>query len=202
MFSGIVSAIGEVIDVETAGELRLEIASDYAARSLVKGASISCSGICLTVIEAAGRGARGSSFSVQASAETRERTTLGHWARGTCINLERAMKLGDEIGGHIVSGHVDGICTIIEVSAEGESKRFRFRMPPKLAPFIAEKGSVCLDGTSLTVNAVEDQAFSVNIIPYTLKVTTWGKARPGDAVNIEIDMLARYVARLQEFQSR
>jgi riboflavin synthase len=202
MFSGIVSAIGEIIDARMQGDLHLEIACDYAAQSLAPGASISCSGICLTVVKAAERGTQGSSFSVQASAETRERTTLARWAKGTRINLERAMKLGDEIGGHIVSGHVDGICTITDISPEGESKRFRFRMPAKLAPFIAEKGSVCLDGTSLTVNAVDDDSFAVNIIPYTLQVTTWGRARVGDAVNIEIDMLARYVARLQEFQSR
>ena len=202
MFSGIVSALGEIIDARMEGDLHLDIACDYAPQSLVPGASISCSGICLTVIEAAERGGQGSSFSVQASAETRERTTLGRWAKGTRINLERAMKLGDEIGGHIVSGHVDAICTITDITPEGDSKRFRFRMPPKLAPLIAEKGSVCLDGTSLTVSAVEDDAFDVNIIPYTLKVTTWGKMRPGDSVNIEIDMLARYVARLQEFQSR
>ena len=202
MFSGIVSAIGEIIDARMEGDLHLAIACDYAAQSLAPGASISCSGICLTVVKAAERGVQGSSFSVQASAETRERTTLGRWAKGTRINLERAMKLGDEIGGHIVGGHVDGICTITDITPEGDSKRFRFHMPPKLARFIAEKGSVCLDGTSLTVNAVEDDSFAVNIIPYTLKATTWGRARPGDAVNIEIDMLARYVARLQEFQSR
>ena len=202
MFSGIVSALGEIIDARMEGDLNLDIACDYAPQSLVPGASVSCSGICLTVVKAAERGAQGSSFSVQASAETRERTTLGRWAKGTRINLERAMKLGDEIGGHIVSGHVDGTCTITDIMAEGYSKRFRFRMPPKLAPFIAEKGSVCLDGTSLTVNAVEDDSFAVNIIPYTLKMTTWGMARAGNAVNIEIDMLARYVARLQEFQSR
>jgi riboflavin synthase len=202
MFSGIVSAIGEIIDVEMQGDLHLKIACDYAAQSLAPGASISCSGICLTVTEAAEWGTQGSSFSAQASTETRQRTTLGRWTKGTRINLERAMKLGDEFGGHIVSGHVDDTCTITDITPEGQSKRFRFRMPPKLAPFIAEKGSVCLDGTSLTVNAVEDHAFAVSIIPYTLTVTTWGKARPGDAVNIEIDMLARYVARLQEFQSR
>jgi riboflavin synthase len=202
MFSGIVSAIGEIIDARMEGDLHLEIACDYAAQSLAPGGSISCSGICLTVIEAAERGVQGSSFSVQASAETRERTTLGRWAKGTRINLERAMKLGDEIGGHIVGGHVDGICTITDIKPEGHSKRFRFQVPPKLARFIAEKGSVCLDGTSLTVNAVEDDSFAVNIIAYTLKATTWGRARPDDAVNIEIDMLARYVARLQEFQSR
>jgi len=202
MFSGIVSALGEIIDARMEGDLNLDIACDYAPQSLVPGASVSCSGICLTVVKAAERGAQGSSFSVQASAETRERTTLGRWAKGTRINLERAMNFGDEIGGHIVSGHVDGICTITDITPEGYSKRFRFRMPPKLAPFIAEKGSVCLDGTSLTVNAVEDDSFAVNIIPYTLKMTTWGMARAGNAVNIEIDMLARYVARLQEFQSR
>jgi riboflavin synthase len=202
MFSGIVSAIGEIIDIEMQGDLRLRIACDYAAESLVPGASISCSGICLTITDAVERGGQGSSFSVTASAETRQRTTLGRWAKGTRVNLERALKLGDEFGGHIVSGHVDGICTITDITREGESKRFRFRMPAKLAPFIAEKGSVCLDGTSLTVNAVEDHAFDVMIIPYTQKVTTWSKACPGDAVNIEIDMLARYVARLQEFQNR
>jgi riboflavin synthase len=202
MFTGIVSAIGEVIAVEMQGDMRLTVACDYAAQSLTPGASICCSGICLTVIEAAELGVGRSSFSVQASAETRKRTTLGRWKKGTRINLERAMKAGDEFGGHIVSGHVDGICTISDIAAEGNAKRLRFRMPPELAPFIAEKGSVCLDGTSLTVNAVDGQEFGVTIIPHTQKATTWKLARLGDAVNIEIDMLARYVARLQEFQQR
>jgi riboflavin synthase len=202
MFSGIVSAMGEIIELEMHGDLRLRIACDYAAQSLAPGASICCSGICLTIIEAAELAAGRCSFSVQASAETRARTTLGRWVKGTRVNLERAMKVGDEFGGHIVSGHVDGICTVSDVAAEGESKRFRFQMPPKLAPFIAEKGSVCLDGTSLTVNTVDGHDFGVTIIPYTQKMTTWSMVRPGDAVNIEIDMLARYVARLQEFQGR
>jgi riboflavin synthase len=202
MFTGIVTAIGEVIGVENDADLRLTIACGYPARSLARGASICCSGVCLTIIEAAELGESRSSFSVQASAETRRRTTLGRWRKGTRINLERAMKAGDEFGGHIVSGHVDGMCTITGIAAEGDSRRFSFRMPSELAPFVAEKGSVCLDGTSLTVNAVDGHEFGVTIIPHTQKVTTWSMAEPGDAVNIEIDMLARYVARLQEFQER
>jgi riboflavin synthase len=200
MFTGIISDVGVVIEIEPASDSRLKIACHYPAHSIAIGASIACSGICLTVIDVEERADGGSAFTVQASAETRQRSTLGRWTRGTKLNLERALKAGDELGGHIVSGHVDGIGMILAIRAEGQSRRFSFHAAAELAPFIASKGSICLDGTSFTVNEVDGKHFGVNIIPHTLKVTTWGLAREGDAVNIEIDMLARYVARLQEFQ--
>jgi riboflavin synthase len=159
------------------------------------GASIACNGCCLTVIEK-GR----DWFAVQASAETLSKTTLGTWRDGTRINLERALRIGDELGGHIVSGHVDGLGEIVGITPEGESQRFRIRPPKALSRFIAPKGSVAVDGTSLTVNEVDAEVFGVNIIPHTLAVTTWGKMRVGQPVNIEIDMLARYVARLTEYR--
>ncbi|WP_395662684.1 riboflavin synthase, partial [Aestuariivirga sp.] len=159
------------------------------------GASIACNGCCLTVIE---KGANW--FAIQASAETLSKTTLGGWAEGTRINLERALKIGDELGGHIVSGHVDGLGEIVSITPEGASQRFRFRVPNELARFIAPKGSVAIDGTSLTVNEVEGNHFGVNIIPHTQAVTTWGTMVEGQRVNIEIDMLARYVARLTEYR--
>jgi riboflavin synthase len=202
MFTGIISDLGEVLEVDTTGDTRLKIACRYSAQSIAIGASIACSGICLTVVEAHPLADGRMAISVQASAETRKRSTLGRWARGTKINLERALKAGDELGGHVISGHVDGIATIVAIRAEGQSKRFSFRMPAELAPLIAPKGSISLDGTSFTVNEVDGKNFSVNIIPHTLNVTTWSLAQEGDAVNVEIDMLARYVARLQEFQKR
>ena len=175
------------------------IATAFDPASIAVGASIACSGCCLTAIEMGrlqdGRG----TFAVEASAETLSKTTLGDWKVGTRVNLERALKMGDELGGHIVSGHVDGLAEIISITPEGDSKRFRFKVPDGIARFIAVKGSVTLDGTSLTVNEVEGNIFGVNIIPHTQAVTTWGHARAGDAVNVEIDMLARYVARLAEF---
>jgi riboflavin synthase len=139
-------------------------------------------------------------FAIQASAETLSKTTLGDWGQGTRINLERALKIGDELGGHIVSGHVDGLGEIVSITPEGGSQRFRFRVPNELARFIAPKGSVAIDGTSLTVNEVEGNVFGVNIIPHTQTVTTWGTMKVGQRVNIEIDMLARYVARLTEYK--
>lgn len=202
MFTGIISDVGEVIEIETAADARLTIACHYPARSIAKGASIACSGICLTVIDLQSLADGRSAFTVQASAETRNKTTLERWTAGTKINLERALRAGDELGGHIVSGHVDGVAAIVSIKPEGQSKRFGFRTSAELAPFIASKGSVCLDGTSLTVNEIDGKSFGVNIIPHTLNATTWSLAREGDAVNIEIDMLARYVARLQEFQWR
>jgi riboflavin synthase len=199
MFTGIVTDIGEVIGVEKRGDTRFTIACGYAPESIAIGASIACSGCCLTAIEMGrlqdGRG----TFAVEASAETLNVTSLKNWKVGTRINLERALKMGDELGGHIVSGHVDGLGEILSITPEGDSLRFRFQAPGAIARFIAPKGSVTLDGTSLTVNEVEGSTFGVNIIPHTLKVTTWGTAKAGDTVNIEIDMLARYVARLAEF---
>ena len=199
MFTGIVTDIGEVVRVEKRGDTRFTIATAYAPESIAVGASISCSGCCLTAVEMGrlpdGRG----TFVIEASAETLSKTTLSNWKTGTRINLERAVKMGDELGGHIVSGHVDGLGEIISIEPEGDSKRFRFKAPNDIARFIAQKGSVTLDGTSLTVNEVDGNFFGVNMIPHTQAVTTWGHAQVGDAVNIEIDMLARYVARLAEF---
>ncbi len=199
MFTGIVTDIGEVVRVEKRGDTRFTIATAYAPESIAVGASIACSGCCLTAIEMGrlpdGRG----TFVIEASAETLSKTTLSNWKTGTRINLERSLKMGDELGGHIVSGHVDGLGEIISIEPEGDSKRFKFKAPNDIARFIAQKGSVTLDGTSLTVNEVDGNFFGVNMIPHTQAVTTWGHARVGDAVNIEIDMLARYVARLAEF---
>jgi riboflavin synthase len=198
MFTGIVTDVGEVIAIEKRGDTRLTIATGYDPDGIAMGASIACSGCCLTAVETGrlqdGRGF----FAVDASAETLARTTLGNWKAGTRINLERPLRMGDELGGHVVSGHVDDVGEIVRVEPEGDSMRLRLRVPPAIARFIAPKGSVALDGTSLTVNEVEGDEFGVNIIPHTQAVTTWGKARPGDRVNVEIDMLARYVARLSE----
>jgi riboflavin synthase len=201
MFTGITTDIGEVIEVETAGDRRLTIACGYPAQSLTTGGSIACSGICLTVVDVAKLTGGRAAFAVEASAETLKRTTLSRWSVGTKINLERALRAGEELGGHLVSGHVDGIARILSIRPEGDSKRFSFLAPKGLARLTAPKGSICLDGTSLTVNEVSDDRFEVNIIPHTLKVTTWGLAREGEAVNVEIDMLARYVARLLESRS-
>jgi riboflavin synthase len=198
MFTGIVTDMGEVIAIEQRGDTRLTIATAYDPDTIALGASIACSGCCLTAIETGrlqdGRGF----FAVDASAETLARTTLGNWKTGARINLERPLKMGDELGGHVVSGHVDDVGEIVSIVPEGDSLRFRFRVSPAIARFIAPKGSVSLDGTSLTVNEVEGNEFGVNIIPHTQAVTTWGQAKPGDRVNVEIDMLARYVARLSE----
>ncbi len=195
MFTGIVTDIGEIAAVESRGDTHFEIKTAYETAGLALGASVSCAGCCLTVVSKTAR-----SFSVQVSAETLSRTTLGKWNKGMRINLERAVKVGDELGGHIVSGHVDGVGTIVASRDEGDSRRYTIRVPQELSRFIASKGSVTLDGTSLTVNETDRETFGVNIIPHTLAVTTWGALRDGDAVNVEIDMLARYVARLAEFQ--
>jgi riboflavin synthase len=194
MFTGIITDIGTVRAIAKAGDTRFEITTTYDLAGVDMGASIACNGCCLTVI------AKGPDwFAIQASGETLSKTTLGQWNKGTRINLERALKLGDELGGHIVSGHVDGIGQIVAITPDGESRRFRIRVPLALARFIAPKGSVAIDGTSLTVNEVDGPDFGVNIIPHTQAVTTWGDMKVGQAVNIEIDMLARYVARLAEF---
>jgi riboflavin synthase len=194
MFTGIITDIGTVRKVTKAGDTRFEIATAYDLATVDLGASIACNGCCLTVIEKGGDW-----FAIQASAETLSKTTLGDWQQGTRINLERALKIGDELGGHIVSGHVDGLGEILSITPEGGSQRFKFRVPGTLARFIAPKGSVAIDGTSLTVNEVEGDVFGVNIIPHTQAVTTWGAMRPHQRVNVEIDMLARYVARLIEY---
>jgi riboflavin synthase len=195
MFTGIITDIGTIRSVTRAGDTRFEIVTSYDLATVDLGASIACNGCCLTVIE------KGKDwFAIQASAETLSKTTLGQWTQGTRINLERALKIGDELGGHIVSGHVDGLGEILSITPEGGSQRFSFRVPDALARFIAPKGSVAIDGTSLTVNEVEGNKFGVNIIPHTQAVTTWGTMVEGQRVNIEIDMLARYVARLTEYK--
>jgi riboflavin synthase len=195
MFTGIITDIGEVAAIERRGDTLFTIKSHYDAGGIEIGASIACAGCCLTVVATDGEGG----FSIEASTETLSRTTLGRWKVGTRINLERPLRVGDELGGHVVSGHVDGVGEIVSILPEGDSRRFRFRAPDALAQFIASKGSVALDGISLTVNEVEGNVFGVNVIPHTLAVTTWGDAKAGDPVNVEIDMLARYVARLAEF---
>lgn len=197
MFTGIVTDIGTIRKVTTAGDTRFDITTAYAPDSIEMGASIACSGVCLTVIEK-GTDENGHWFGVEASAETLNVTTAGDWQTGTTLNLERALRLGDELGGHIVSGHVDGIAAIVDIQPEGDSLRFTFQTPAELAKFIAPKGSVTLDGTSLTVNEVTNNKFGVNFIPHTQSVTTWGQSAVGDRVNLEIDVLARYVARLNE----
>jgi riboflavin synthase len=203
MFTGIVTDVGQVAAVERRGDLRARIATGYEVEALAIGASVACAGVCLTVVDRgreAGAGAEGGRgwFDVDVSAETLSRTNLGGWAPGVRVNLERALRVGDELGGHIVSGHVDGMAEVLAVIEEGGSTRVTFRAPPELARFIAPKGSVALDGTSLTVNEVEGASFGINFIPHTKEVTTWGETRPGDRVNLEIDTLARYVARLAE----
>ncbi len=197
MFTGIVTGVGTVRRIVPLGagqDMRLEIASPWPdTAAIALGASIACSGCCLTAVALTG-----DSFSVDASAETLSKTTLGTWTVGTRINLERSLRMGDELGGHLVSGHVDGLGTITDVTAENGSWRVGVAVPRELARFIAQKGSVAIDGVSLTVNAVEGTSFGVNIIPHTWQATTLGARVAGDAVHIEIDMLARYVARLAE----
>ncbi len=193
MFTGIVTDIGRIEAVERRGDTRFEIATAWDTSDIALGASISCSGACLTVVAA-----RPGVFAVEASAETLACTTLGGWREGTRINLERALRVGDELGGHIVSGHVDGVARTVSRRPEGDSVRFTFEAPEALARFVASKGSVALDGVSLTVNEVEGRRFGVNIIPHTLAHTTLGSLEPANAVNMEIDMLARYLARQLE----
>ena len=199
MFTGIVTDMGEVLELEQKGDLRARIGTGYDTSRIDIGASIACEGVCLTVI-ALGTSPR-NWFDVEISAETVSKTNLTDWTVGTRLNLERALKVGDELGGHIVSGHVDGVAEIIAITDEGDSTRFTFRAPEALAKFVASKGSVALDGTSLTVNEVSGCDFGVNIIPHTKAVTTWGRAKVGQKINLEIDTLARYVARLQEWNT-
>lgn len=202
MFTGIITDIGEVAEVEQRGDTRLRILTRYDADTIALGASIACSGACLTVIDK-GRAEDGRSwFDVEVSAETLAHTKLGTWRPGTRINLERALKAGDELGGHIVSGHVDGQGRLVARAPEGDSERLTFEAPAELMPFIAPKGSITVDGVSLTVNEVGETTFGVNVIPHTKQHTTLGTLAPGDPVNLEIDMLARYVARLAQTQGR
>jgi riboflavin synthase len=200
MFTGIVTGIGSVRNLAPIGDgqdMRLVIASPWEdTRSIAVGASICCAGCCLTAVEVAE-----DCFSVDASAETLSRTTLGTWLVGTRMNLERSLRVGDELGGHLVSGHVDGVGMAVSAEPENGSIRWRIAAPRHLLRFIAEKGSVALDGVSLTVNAVDDEGFGVNIISHTAAMTCFGLLTPHDPVNIEVDMLARYVARLTEFTS-
>lgn len=200
MFTGIVTALGTLREVQPIGgghDMRLVIgvAPEFLAGATL-GCSIACSGVCLTAVELSA-----DSFSVDASAETLSKTTLGRWRAGGRVNLERSLKLGDELGGHLVSGHVDGVGEVLSATPENASVRWRFRVPMALAPHIAVKGSIAVDGVSLTVNEVDGNEFGVNIIPHTAAVTSFGTLQPGDAVNIEIDTLARYVARLMEFSA-
>ena len=199
MFTGIVTDIGEVVAVEprAQGLVRLKIACSYDADTIDVGASIACSGVCLTVVAHGKEGGR-AWFAVDAAAETLRVTTVGRWQKGTRINLERALKLGDELGGHVVAGHADGLASVIAREDLTDMARFTFRSPAPLSRFIATKGSVALDGVSLTVNEVAGDSFSVLISPPTLTVTTLGRLAPGDAVNLEVDLMARYAARLME----
>ncbi|HEX2216922.1 MAG TPA: riboflavin synthase [Xanthobacteraceae bacterium] len=199
MFTGIITDVGEVVAVaeRDKGLRRLAVACSYDQASIEVGASIACSGACLTVVGTAPHGSR-SIFEVDAAAETLAVTTVGRWREGTRINLERALKVGDELGGHLVAGHVDGLAELLAREDLTDTARMTFAAPAELARYIAPKGSVALDGVSLTVNAVESNTFSVLIIPHTLAVTTLGTAQPGDALNLEIDLIARYAARLIE----
>lgn len=196
MFTGIITDIGTIRNAEQRGDLRLVVETAYDTATVDLGASIACSGVCLTVVD------KGSGwFAVDVSGETRSRTADGQWLAGSRLNLERAMKLGEELGGHIVTGHVDGIGTVVSVEAEGDSHRIVVSAPADLAPFIAPKGSIALDGISLTVNTVTDDTagtrFSINIIPHTAEMTTFSMLEPGRPLNIEIDVLARYLGRMR-----
>ncbi len=203
MFTGIITDKGRIERLEDRGDLRARIACSWDMDEVALGASICCDGVCLTVVDRGSTGT-GGWFDVDISAETVAATNIRSnrtgWVPGHRINLERALRLGDELGGHIVSGHVDGVAEVTALRDEGDSTRFSFRAPSGLARFIAPKGSVALNGTSLTVNEVAGDTFGVNIIPHTKQETTWGTVQVGDLVNLEIDTLARYVARLSDYR--
>lgn len=201
MFTGIVSDVGRIRSVERRGDLRAVVETAYDTGTVDLGASIACSGVCLTVVD------KGPNwFAVDVSHETEGRTAQGQWSAGRPLNLERAMKLGDELGGHIVTGHVDGIAEVLAVEPDGDSRRITLAVPREVAPFLAPKGSVTIDGVSLTVNDVEDRAegsrFGINLIPHTQAVTTLGALEPGVAVNVEIDVLARYLQRMEAYRGQ
>ncbi|ETA50362.1 riboflavin synthase [Ponticoccus alexandrii] len=193
MFTGIVTDMGEIRALDKRGDLRARIGTVYDTATIDMGASIACDGVCLTVVDLGPDW-----FDMDVSAETLSKTNLENWAPGRRVNLERALKVGDELGGHIVSGHVDGVAVVTAMAEEGDSTRVTLEAPKELARFIAPKGSVALNGTSLTVNEVDGCSFGINFIPHTKAVTTWGQVAVGDRVNLEIDTLARYVARLAE----
>lgn len=201
MFTGIVTDMGEVMALDQQGDLRARIGTLYDTSRIDIGASISCEGVCLTVIALGAElnGVARNWFDVQISAETVGKTNISGWKPGSRINLERALKVGDELGGHIVSGHIDGVARVTATRDEGDSLRVTLRAPDDLAKFVAPKGSIALNGTSLTVNEVDGASFGINFIPHTRKVTTWGTVAVGDAVNLEVDTMARYVARLREW---
>jgi len=201
MFTGIVSDIGRIEAAERQGDLRVRISTVYETDGIDLGASIACSGVCLTVVD---KGPGWMAFDV--SGETISRTAEGQWTAGRRLNLERALRLGDELGGHIVTGHVDGIGTVRDVHEEGGSHRVTIAAGPEIAPYVAPKGSITVDGVSLTVNDVRDTAdgvdFMLNIIPHTAAVTTFGELKPGQAVNLEIDVLARYLQRMEALRAK
>lgn len=202
MFTGIVTDVGTVAEVEALPEgVRLRVATAYDPKTIDIGASISHGGVCLTVTKLSDAGSNERWFEVEAWEEALRLTTIAGWKKDTRVNLERALKIGDELGGHIVSGHVDDKAEILSIEPEGEAVRIRLRAPAHLAKFVAPKGSIALDGTSLTVNAVNGTDFDVLLIRHTLSVTTWGDRQPGDFVNFEVDTMARYAARLAEFPS-
>ncbi len=194
MFTGLVSDVGEVRHAEKRGDTHLVISTHYDVAAMDVGGSVACAGVCLTIVDKGS--AKDRWFAVTASGETVSKTTIGRWKAGDAVNLERPLRVGDEFGGHIVTGHVDGVAEVAGIADEGESVRMTFKAPAALARFIAEKGSVALDGVSLTVNEAKGARFGVNIIPHTAKVTTFGRLKPGAKVNLEVDPLARYVARL------
>lgn len=201
MFTGLISDVGEVVELgEVAAGRRFTIACSYDAASIPVGASIACDGACMTVTDVRAKEGR-TLFAIDVSPESLARTTLGEWREGRRINLERSLKLGDELGGHLVTGHVDALAVIEDIRSEGEFRRFTFRVPEELARFIAPKGSVALNGTSLTVNEVEGTRFGVQMIPHTLKATNWHLARAGARVNLEVDLMARYAARLLQVRN-
>lgn len=204
MFTGIVTAIGIIREARQTGDLRAVIACPFDPAGIAMGASIACSGVCLTVVDKGGV-AGDAWFAVDISAESVSRTVTGRWEQGSRLNLEPALKLGDELGGHIVTGHVDGVGTVVSIEPVGDSRRFTIAAPKELAPYLAPKGSITVDGVSLTVNEVSDEAdgtcrFTLNVIPHTAEVTTIGAMKEGDGVNLEIDVLARYLQRMQSLR--
>lgn len=196
MFTGIITDKGRVRSISKPGDTLIEIATAYDVSRIDIGASIACSGPCLTVVRRGVTDGEGW-FQIEASAETLSKTTIGEWKSGSVVNLERALRVGDELGGHIVSGHVDGVGAVLSITQEGGSWRFSFEAPAELMRYIAPKGSICIDGVSLTVNEVENNTFGVNIIPHTFTHTTFGSMTQGQRINLEIDALARYVERIR-----